>query len=231
MRRIPIAVSVLLSLAAYADEPAWHEVAHNEDVVVYRKEIAGSDLMAYRGVAVLPYPVAKVMAVLKDTPRRIEWTDKVEKAEIVKELPSGERLEYMALDAPFPVKDRDFLYKSKLEFNDKIKAAIVNFHSVDDPARPPNSDHIRGLILSGSFRLFPISNGAGTRLEADLHADPRGNVPKWIVNKVQARAPIKSLQRLKNYLKSHDIKDDAETAAFFARVSKPRAPAASATTR
>lgn len=215
--------SVILSffsVAVACAEPSqsvWKEVARDAGVVVYRKEIAGSDLMAYRGVAVLPSPVAKVMAVLKNTPTRTEWTDKVDKAEIVKEFSPTDRLEYMALDAPFPVKDRDFLYKSKLEFNKAMKAAVVSFQSVEDPARPPNSDHIRGRILSGSFKLYPIDNGAGTRIEADLHADPRGNVPKWIVNRVQAKAPVKSLKKLKAYLDSHDIKDDPETAAFFAR--------------
>lgn len=215
---ISFVAAILISTSvALAQRPQWQEVSRGADVVVYRKEVPGSDIMAYRGVANLPVPVAKVMAVLKDTPSRTKWTDKVKHAAIIREISPFERIEYMALDAPFPVKDRDFVYRSKLEFDEKNNRAIVKFQSVEDPARPSTHKRIRGVISSGQFTIYPTGRGTGTRIEADLHADPRGHIPTWVINKVQQRAPIKTLENLKKYLASNNIPDDPLAAEFFGR--------------
>src|SRR5436190_18784580 len=67
---------ILLSLtAAAADSPApaspdgWQLVDRTEELTVYRKEVPGSSVLAYRGEAVLDAPMARIFAVIRDVER------------------------------------------------------------------------------------------------------------------------------------------------------------------
>jgi hypothetical protein len=197
-------------------DPAWNEVSRSEDVIVYRKEVPGSPVLAYKAVATLAAPLARVIAVVRDTARFPEWTWRVKFAEVVQRSSPTEALEYLRTGAPWPVKDRDALYRSRVTYDRAAREIRLCIESVEDPRRPEHPDYVRARVYPSCFRFNTPDGGRTTRIEAEVHGDPRGAIPKWVVNLVQRRAPEVSVRNLSRRVQAPGIADDPQTLEFLA---------------
>jgi hypothetical protein len=83
----------------------------------------------------------------------------------------------------------------------------MRFRSVEDPERPERPDRVRAVIYDAVFTLKPVDGGKRTAIEAESHADPKGAIPKWIVNLYQKRLPRESLERLMTQVSQPGIPD------------------------
>lgn len=214
MRLLALFFSFFSALGA--DNGGWQEVLRDNDIVVFRKKIEGSHVLAYRGEAVVSAPIAKVMTVIIDPNQRAKWTARVKEFKILEEHSPCERTEYMHVNSPFPAKDRDFVVRSKMTFSRQNNKLVVQLRSVEDPRRQVTRANIRGTIHSSSFSLQPINENT-TKIEAEIHADPKGGIPKWLVNRFQKYVPQKSLANLKHYLANNQIAADPMATAFFTK--------------
>src|SRR5688572_23472392 len=97
----------------------------------------------------------------------------------------GERefLQYTHIDSPPLVSDRDFLIRGKVEANAGDRSLTLKLEPAEDPIKPPG-EHVRG-ILRGLWKLESAEDGKKTLVTAEMHADPKGSIPKWIVNAFQ----------------------------------------------
>ena len=68
-----------------------------------------------------------------------------------------------------------------VEFEPAKKVVSLKIHAVND-ASAPTTSYIRGELLQSSFVMTSIEHGTKTRVVAEIHADPKGSVAKWIVN-------------------------------------------------
>lgn len=193
---------------AHAEPTPWVEISNAEGITVYRREDPKTGIMAYKGEGVIDAPLGKILTLTRDIHRRTQWADRVKKAEIVEQISPLERIEYLQGSAPWPVKDRDVLVSARIEV-DKAKRSIRFFaRSVENPARPEDPDYVRAWIHSGNGELMPIDGGKRTRMSAEVQADFRGSIPRWIVNLVQKSAPRKTMKKLMAILKSENIPED-----------------------
>jgi hypothetical protein len=200
---------------AGASAPDWELVSRSEEVTLFKKEIPGSPVLAYKATAKLNAPLAKVLSVVKDTPRLPEWTYRVKEAEILEEVPPTDRIIYLHVGAPWPVKDRDAVYRNRLIY-DKSKSKIsLCMESVEDVRRKESPSRIRAHVFPSCFFFTTPDRGKTTEIEAELHGDPRGSIPKWIVNMIQKIAPVKTLRNLKRRVESPGIVDDPQTLDFL----------------
>ncbi len=189
----------------------WEEVSRTDDVTVYRKEVPGSPVLAYRATAQIDAPIAKVMGIVRDTIRLPEWTYRVKNAEIVEEISKNERIIYMHASAPWPVTDRDSVVRSIFEYDITNQQIQVRIESIEDPRRKEFSGKIRAWIYPSRFVFKPLDDGKKTHIVAELHGDPKGSIPKWVVNMIQKRAPVKTLQNLKKRVQDSSIEEDPLT--------------------
>lgn len=200
-----------------AQDSGWEKVAEHESITVYRREVPGSSLLAYRGEGIIPAPLDRVASVILDTSRHPEWASRVAEARTLREIAPGERIEYMRTDVPWPFKDRDFVYWAKLTVNRAEKSLRVELKSVSDPSLPPQDCCVRAQLHEGAFVLKPIEGGSKTWVQAEAHADPGGVIPKWIVNQVQKSFPKKSFQGLLKQVAKKDVVVNPALAEQLAR--------------
>jgi hypothetical protein len=104
------------------------------------------------------------------------------------------------------MKDRDFVTRAKLEFDNAGKKVILKMHSVTDPLAPP-TDFVRGEIMESYFIMTSIDHGTKTHISVEVHADPKGSIAKWIVNMFQKSWPHNTISRLRAQVAKPDIKD------------------------
>src|SRR5258708_2555866 len=92
-----IAMSPLQGAVAHADPaplPAWEKIDDDDGITVYRREVPGSPVIAFKGEGDISASILRVASVLIDTSRATEWIDSLAQARTVKQLSEDEYIEY-----------------------------------------------------------------------------------------------------------------------------------------
>lgn len=180
----------------------WERIYDAPDLSVYRKQVPGFDTFAFKAVGIIKSPLTKVASVLIDTDRRKEWMPDVGDTFIVKVLNSEERVEYVHLKTPFVIKDREFVLHAKSSWNKAEKSVTFSFDSTAD-YEVPNKKRIRAELFESRYVLKDL--GESTEVEFTVHVDPKGTVPKWLVNLFQKSYPRKTLEGLAKQSQKSDV--------------------------
>ena len=187
--------------------PSWTKIDDADGIAIYRREIPGSDAIAFKGEGVVAAPLVRVASVIFDTSRATEWIDSLVEARVVRTLSDTEYVEYDHFGTPFVMKDRDFVTSNRMEYDATRQTITIRMRSTTDPAAPPTS-YVRGELISSTFVLTATSDGKGTRVSGDVHCDPRGSVAKWIVNYFQKDWPRSTLKSLRKQVAKPNIVDN-----------------------
>ena len=225
-----LAICLSAGLTARADEPAaatttsaapvakgtpaptaaasvpWEKIGDSDGVGVYRREVPGSPLIAFKGEGYVNASIIRVASVITDSNRATEWVDSLTESKIIRQISETETVHYDHIGTPFVLKDRDFVSDCKLEFDPARKNITLKIHAITDPLAPPTS-YVRGELIHSSFALTSVEHGARTFVVAEIHADPKGSVAHWIVNLFQKRWPHSTLTRLRNQVAKPDIQE------------------------
>lgn len=186
--------------------PVWEKIGDSDGIIAYRREVAGSPLIAVKGEGIVNASIIRVASVLVDTSRATEWIDRLVESRVVREVSETETIHYDHIGTPLVMKDRDFVTRAKLEFDNAGKKVTVNMKSTTDPLAP-TTDFVRGEIMQSYFRLTSIEHGTKTHISVEVHADPKGSIAKWIVNMFQKSWPHNTISRLRAQVAKPDIKD------------------------
>ena len=221
-----LTIALSLATAAYADppasapaqapqaaapqaaspQPAWEKIGDDDGIAVYRREIPGSPIVAFKGEGVVDQSIIRVASVIVDSSRATEWVDSLKEARILRQVSETETIHYDHVGTPIVMKDRDFVSDCKLEFEPAQKKVSLKIHSVND-ASAPQTSYIRGELLHSSFVLTALDHGTKTRVVAEIHADPKGSVAKWIVNLFQKKWPHNTITSLRKQAAKPDIQE------------------------
>ena len=197
-------------------DPPWEKFDEDDGISVFRREVAGSPIIALRGEGVVDAPILRVTSVLVDTSRSTEWIDRLAEVKVVRKLSEDEHVHWTHVTTPIVLKDRDFVYAIKLELDPASKKVMLNYHSVYDSGAP-KTDYVRGEFKYGTFTLTSIEGGKKTRVLAEVLADPKGSVAKWIVNLFQKSWPRKTLASLRRQVAKKDIVDQPRLKELLAQ--------------
>ncbi|XP_070693051.1 START domain containing 14 [Pempheris klunzingeri] len=130
---------------------------------------------------------ATMYDVLHDGQYRKKWDSTMVESCDIARLSDNADMGYYAWHCPPPIKNRDVVTLRSWQVMDD-EYVIINF-SVKHPKYPPQSDFVRAIsILTG---YFIKSTGPNSCTFIYLsQADPKGSLPKWVVNKAsQVLAP------------------------------------------
>jgi hypothetical protein len=197
-------------------DPPWEKFDEDDGIAVFRREVPGSPIIALRGEGVVNAPILRVASVLVDTARAPEWIDSLAETKIIRKLSDDECIQWDHIKTPVILKDRDFVFDIKLALNPADKQVSLNYHSVYDSGAP-KTDYVRGEFTYGTFTLTSIEGGKKTRVLAEVLADPKGSVAKWIVNLFQKDWPHKTIESLRKQVAKPDIKDQARLKDMLAQ--------------
>jgi hypothetical protein len=75
--------------------------------------------------------------VLVDTNRATEWIDRLVESRVVRQISETETIHYDHIGTPIVMKDRDFVTRAKLEFDNAASGVVLRMRSVTDPSRLP----------------------------------------------------------------------------------------------
>ena len=207
--------------ASYADDAPtgkWEKVTSESGINVFKKEVEGSPIIAFKGDGVIDAPILRVASVLADTAHNKDWMDRVVESQILEVKSPVERIQYSHVKTPPGLDDRDFVSHAKLNIDAPNKRLTFAIHSVAHASKPPRDGIVRGELIGSSFLLVPVDGGK-TRVITEFHADPKGSVPKFIVNIFQKDWPINTIKGLRKQVGK--VGDNAELKAILEEKSFP----------
>jgi hypothetical protein len=192
------------------------QTSTGDGIITYKRDVPGSDIIALRGVATVAAPIERVASVLLDYTRAAEWIDSLELVRIVRYLAPQEFIEYDVIGTPpIIMKDRDFVCRGKLVVDLQERSLVMTVEPATDPAIPPYSRYVRGE-LRGYWKLKAIDGGKHTMIVAEMHGDPKGGVPKWLVNLFQNGWARSTVESLREQVAKRDIQILPQVKAAFA---------------
>jgi hypothetical protein len=215
---------------AAADTVGWETLRRDDGIVVQRKEVAGSPFVAFRGEGDINAPLLLVGSVIVDVAHSRQWVDSVVESRVLRRVSDTEYITYAHIGTPVTMSDREFVTDVVLSADTATKTLSIRMHSVDDPAAP-RTDYVRGVLSDGSWTLTSIDGGSRTHVAAEIHADPRGSIPAWIVNLFQKNWGYNTLMSLRKQVTRPDVtvhpllKTMLEQRGFFPPPSAPASPA------
>jgi len=212
---LSIALFVLSAHPGHASE--WQSVDNTSDgIQIFRKEESSSGLIAFRGIGVVDAPLPLVATVIFDTDRRREWVEGLVDSRILRWEDKENLIEYDHIEMPFFMNERDFVSKIKMSFDLSKKQMVFHYRSSDDPSAP-RTDYIPGEVIDMTFILSSIDNDRATRIDAAFLADPKGWIPKWLVNFFLEDWPKKTFRNLRKEVQKPDIVVDMHFSGFLER--------------
>jgi START domain len=195
----------------FGTNDSWQEVSHSDGIQVWKKEIPNSSILAFKGQKIIDAPISKVAQVLADNDieSKKRWIDMVMDFKIIKEINPFEGISYSSYDLPFPVSDRDFVLFGVRTMDSNNNEIRFEVRSTEHPDFPPErSVGVRADLLKSSFTLVPKNDGFKTEVTVEISTDPKGMIPKWLVNFINKNWPINTLTRLEIEAKKPETKHD-----------------------
>lgn len=174
---------------------AWRFVRDDDGIVVHRRPVEGSSLDELRGTGVVDAPIAAVLGVLQDTERGKEWMFNCVDSATLERNDDGSYVVYNRTSTPWPLADRDVVVRGRRVF--EPTRVRVAFESIDFPVRPPTEGVVRMPFLRGHWILVPEARGEATRVEYQMHANPGGALPTWVVNGFAKSLPYETIRKLR----------------------------------
>ncbi|XP_061454857.1 START domain-containing protein 10-like isoform X2 [Rhineura floridana] len=134
-----------------------------------------------------------VYDVLHDTEYRKKWDLSVIETHEIARLSDNADVGYYSWKCPKPLKNRDVVTLRSWRILDK-SYIILNF-SVKHPKYPPRKDLVRAVSLLAGYLVQPTGPNS-CRLTCLAQLDPKGSLPKWVVNKASQYLAPKALKKV-----------------------------------
>lgn len=200
-----------------AKGPDWEFVSDEDNVRVFRKEIPGSDVVAFKGVTTTDVSIGKLLAVFREPNQRQYWVDRYLEHKTFERGPQSE-LYWIHFKLPWPISDRDYILKADGKPNEAKRTYTVNIKSVEYAKKGEDDCCVRAQVHGTYYQFTALPGSDRTSIIVEVHTDPKGALPNWLVNLIQKSWPRKTLNGLINHAKVAKIAPLPEFASWHQKV-------------
>ncbi len=198
--------SLLLSIAvtsaaSESEAVEWQEIRNSLGIRVYSATVENTSIIKVKAVAEIEVGLDRVLAIIEDELTYPDWVPYLSRASVLQTISTDEKLIYNHFDAPWPARDREFVYRLRIQ-RDKDEVSYI-MRSEITSLMPEQKHVVRAWLMESRYNLRALDEKR-TRLELVFHADPRGRLPLWIVNIVHRSFAFDAIQALRTQLMGDD---------------------------
>lgn len=169
----------------------WKKISDDDGITVFQKADEQGTGVSFRGETNIPASIESILTIMKNNSLAHEWMPLVVSRKDLKSISQNERIEYTHVGMPWPLTDRYFINRARADQleNGQMKIFV---QSVETP-EPQwlEKDKVLGFLYYSEFLLTPLEGGAKTHMVIEVNSDPKGLIPKFLVNAAQKSWPIK----------------------------------------
>ncbi|MBK05506.1 MAG: hypothetical protein CL920_35280 [Deltaproteobacteria bacterium] len=203
MRLFLLFLMVLFAFGPTKDAVAkdgWERTSNKGGLAVYRKRIKGSPLFAFRGEYTAPIHIGKLITLFGSLSKLKVWIENYNASGRLERPNEFERVYWLRFNMPWPIASRDFVLHVKASPEPKTRTVTALIKSVKHKKRPKVKGCVRAIIRYTKWKFFALrqkkGEGPKTKITVEVHMNPKGWIPAWIINSTQANWPRKTLTRL-----------------------------------
>jgi hypothetical protein len=191
-----------LSETSAAEYP-WQLRVNKEGIAVYTRKVEASPILEYKASMMVQAKLSTLMRFFEDAKKLPQWYYQCIQAEPLASESAEESIVYFVLHLPWPVTERDCVYR-RVKSLDSASGEIGYTFSAVSGRFPQQPGKVRVLYLKTIWRFTPLKDG---RIEVyfQQHSDPGGSIPSFLVNQLSLEIPFYSLKNLRKMLSQ--IKD------------------------
>lgn len=191
-----IGVLACTSLGAQAEDWDLAKDDSKNGIKVFTRVVEGSPLKEFRGIAQVPASLTGAVALVNDHSAGADWIHDCKVLETIDRPNAYESNFYMVTKAPWPVKDRDSTIHSLLtQDSDTLKVRIEM--NLTEGVREEHKKRVRVSQMQGYWLFTPIDENT-TEITYQVHADPSGSLPNWLVNSLVVDMPYNTLKNMQD---------------------------------
>ena len=114
-------------------------------------------------------------------------------------------IDVIEISLPWPISDRDYVYHAKA--TNQGESVILSIKSMTH-RKAPKTVGVRAHLHRCTYTLVP-KDGNRTHVTVEVHTDPKGILPNWLVNLIQKKWPIKTLSGIRRQVTKSFVKPKA----------------------
>ena len=191
-------------------KPDWKLIVDQDDLKVYRGTKQKNSIYPIRGDFYTNHTPAEIVAVLLDIPTKPKWLPKLTKTKLVKKFNSTKWIEYAQIDVPWPCRNRDIVFELNMDINPDFSKVIFRLKSVDHSI-VYNKSNIRAIVYDSTMVITYDAKTEKSFIQSESFVDPKGYIPRWIVNLFQKRQTINIAKALVEQLDKKLYADISES--------------------
>lgn len=209
--KLKTALSAILLFFLFLSLPsplyAWETAKEDKenDIKIYTRKVEGSSFREYKAVMKIRATLSSLVALVDDISACPRWIHTCSEGRLLKRISPKESYTYTVNAAPWPVSDRD--------------AVVLNTISQESPKGPVRIDILgvpdyvhekKGLIrvkmIRGCWLFTPLGEGM-TEVVYQVHNDPGGSLPSWLVNSVVVTQPYNTMINMRKLVNEKKYKE------------------------
>ena len=190
------AMTLAVPLCALADDndAGWRSVRHDSALDVYTRSVAGSDFDEVRVVGTICASLGALTAYVQDVSHIVDWIPDTEDARLLTQPSERERIYYLRTNMPWPVKDRDMIYRLVATPDPSATATTIEMTGLPDYL-PAAADAVRMTSMHGLWRIEQ-QGAKRTHVVLQMRVEPGGSVPIWLGRRRIVALPTGMIENL-----------------------------------
>ena len=170
---------------------AWELAKSGDGITVYTRGVEGSGFKEYKALARIKASLSSLVAIVEDIEVYPSWIHTCKEGKLLKKINEKETYNYTVNEAPWPVRDRDAVVHNKISQNPENRVVTIEIKGIPDYI-PEKTGVQRVRKIDGFWRFTPLENGS-VEVVYQVHSEPGGNLPSWLVNSIVVSQPYYTL--------------------------------------
>ena len=175
----------------------WEPLFAEGGMTGFKRPEKESPVDAVKGYGVVATSFEKLASIIIDEKKGPDWIEALALSKSVGGTFPVDYVEFNHFRTPFILNDREFLSRVRMKI-DKKNRAVGYFFTPTDFSYPVTRPRVRGeLTRSVIVVMADPKSPAQSIVLVEFHGDPKGNIPKWLVNWFQHSWPKDTLKGLR----------------------------------
>lgn len=193
----------LLCTSAFADvvftQNTWKLNKEESGIQVFLRNNKNTAVLSFKGIMTVNSSLSSVLTVIGDLNSYPRWLYSCRSAQALNSNDAERLLNYIVLDLPWPVADRDTVMVASRNQNKTTRRVEIKMHA--EPKLVLNvTGKVRIQTLYGRWLLTPVGTDK-VNINYEMTVDPGGSIPVWLVNSMIVDLPFYTLLNLREVIK------------------------------
>ncbi len=177
---------------------AWEIAKDKNGIAVYTRHLEGSRFKEYKAVNFMRSSLSSLVALVDDAESYPDWIHTCSEGKLLKRISERETYKYTINEAPWPVSDRDAVVHHIIDQNHD--SGVITIHITGKPFYIAKKEGLlRVERIKGFWQFIPMESGQ-TKVIYQVHTEPGGSIPAWLLNSIVVSQPYQTILNMKQVI-------------------------------